>query len=220
MTGEEHVDEDASAALGDTLSPGEALLKAASEATNLTDEHTHDEGPVVGVNRNLLEAFNAMWDAERRLGVSEPRQALPHMRAALDAIQRARAAERIYLRGRPPRIVLDVARIRLTGKTEGIDPATRSPRASALNALLARRARFASVVDMLTSAPPLPAAIDTLVLMRVDALGESPALAAALGAAIEDLRGGRDATESLLAAHRQLSGGPVTAPQTRWSGSW
>ena len=225
LTGAEHVEEEVDAAMSDTLSPGEALLKAASDATNLTEGHEHEEGgggAVVGVNRNLLEAFNAMWAAERQLGVREPRQALPHMRAALDAIQRARAAERLYLRGRAPRIVLDVARLRLTGKTDGIDPGARSPRASALNALLARRARFGSAIDMLTSpgTPGAAAAIDSLMLMRVDALDESPALAAALGAAVDDLRAGRDATESLLAVHRQLAGPAERARQTRWSGSW
>lgn len=219
LTGEEHVDDDAVAAMDDSLSPGEALLKAASEATDLQEEHAHEEGgPIIGVNRNLLQAFNAMWEAERRLGVSEPRQALPHMRAALDAIQRARAAERLYLRGRAPKIVLDIARIRLTGKQEGIDPGARSPRASALRATLQRRARFGAAIDLLAQAPS--AAIDSLMLIRVDALGESPALAAALGTAIEQLREGRDATESIVAAHRALSGLPVTALQGRWSGSW
>ena len=219
MTGADHVDEDAVAAMDDSLSPGDALLKAASDATNLADEHAHEEGgPVLAVNRNLLEAFNAMWEAERRLGVSEPRQALPHMRAALDAIQRARAAERLYLRGRAPRIVLDIERIRLTGKTDGIDPTSRSPRASALETLLGRRARFASAVDMLTAGNV--AAIDTLMLIRVDALSDAPALATALGAAIDDLRAGRDATDAIVAAHRQLAGVPVSGRQTRWSGAW
>lgn len=219
LTGAEHVDDDAAAAMDDTLSPAQALLKAASEATDLQEEHAHEEGgPVIGVNRNLLEAFNAMWAAERRLGVSEPRQALPHMRAALDAIQRARAAERLYLRGRAPRIVLDIARIRLTGKREGIDPAARSPRASALRETLQRRARFDAAIDLLTAAPA--AAIDSLMLIRVDALGETPELATALGTAIEELRSGRDASESLVAAYRALSGPSITAPQGRWSGSW
>ena len=224
LTGEEHVDDDATAAMDDTLSPGEALLKAASEATTIEEGHSHEEGEggtVIAVNRNLLEAFNAMWEAERRLGVSEPRQALPHMRAALDAIQRARAAERLYLRGRAPRIVLDIARIRLTGKTDGIDPGVRSPRASALDALLARRARFASAVDLLTRGDAqAAAAIDTLMLIRVDALDDAPALASALAMAIEDLRSGRDATDAIVAAHRALAGPPTRRPQTRWSGAW
>lgn len=226
LTGEDHADDDAAAAMNDTLSPGEALLKAASDATNAgADTHAHEEGedgPVIGVNRNLLEAFNAMWEAERRLGVAEPRQALPHMRAALDAIQRARAAERLYLRGRPPRIVLDIARIRLSGKREGIDPVARSPRATAIDALLTRRARFAAAIELLSTGAPdaAAAAVDSLLLVRVDLLSEQPASAAAFGAAIADLRAGRDATASLVAAHRSLAGAPAVAPQSRWSGGW
>ncbi|HYC52901.1 MAG TPA: hypothetical protein VEB19_17435 [Gemmatimonadaceae bacterium] len=225
LTGEDHVDEDATTAMDDTLSPGEALLRAASEATNLAEDHAHEEGeggPVIGVNRNLLEAFNAMWEAERRLGVAEPRQALPHMQAALDAIQRARAAERLYLRGRPPKVVLDVARIRLSGKREGIDPSNRSPRASDITALLSRRARFAAALDLLATDRPdaTAAAVDTLMLARIDAITTQPALASALGDAIERLRSGQDATESLVAVHRALSGTPKTARQSRWSGGW
>lgn len=221
LTGADHVDDEATAAMADTLSPGEALLRAASEATDMPDdEHAHEEGgPVIGISRPLLEAFNAMWEAERRLGVSEPRAALPHMRAALDAIQRARAAERLYLRGRAPRIVLDIARIRLTGKRDGIDPGDRSPRASALAATIVRRARFSAALDLLAS-DSARAAVDSLMVIRVDALGDQPALAAALGSAIDDLRAGRDATASLVAAHRVLAGAPVTSPQTRWSGAW
>ena len=221
LTGEEGEDEHVDEAMTDTLSPAVALLRAASEATNLDTAHMHEaegpDGPVVAVNRPLLQAFNAMWEAERRLGVTEPRQALPHMRAALDAIQRARAAERLYLRGRVPKIVLDVARIRLTGKREGIDPQARTPRASAVAAKAARAARFNAAVDLATRGAG--AAIDSLVMLRVDVLGEHPALASALGAAIEDLRAGRDATTTLRAARRELGGAPEKSKDPRWSGS-
>jgi CRP-like cAMP-binding protein len=227
LTGEEDSDEDVDAAMADTVSPAEALLRAASAATDAAAEvgHDHgDEGPVIGVNRPLLEAFNAMWEAERRLHVSEPRAALPHMRAALDAIQKARAAERLYLRGRAPRIVLDIARIRLSGKREGIDPSARSPRASALASALARRERFQAALELLdrdTGRPPSSAAaIDTLVVLRIDALADQPALAAALSAAIDDLRSGRDATATLLAARRALLGAPVTRAHSGWTGAW
>jgi hypothetical protein len=54
----------------------------------------------------------------------------------------------------------------------------------------------------------------------VDLLADQPATAARIGAAIEDLRIGRNATESLVAAHRALAGPPSSAPQSRWSGGW
>lgn len=222
LTGEEGEDEHVDAAMADTLSPAEALLKAASEATNIDTAHMHEaegpDGPVVAVNRPLLEAFNSMWEAERSLGVAEPRQALPHMRAALDAIQRARAAERLYLRGRAPKIVLDVARIRLTGKRDGVSPEARTPRASAVAAKAAREARFDAALDL--AARNDRSAVDSLVMLRVDVLSEQPALAAALAAAIEDLRVGRDATTRLRAARRALAGAPERSRDARWSGSW
>jgi hypothetical protein len=215
--------------MSDTVSPAEALLRAASAATDVDAEHAHgDEGPVVAVNRPLLEAFNAMWEAERELGVASPRQALPHMRAALDAIQRARAAERLYLRGRPPRVVIDEARIRLAGKRDEMAPVARSPRASALNELLARRARFGAAVQQLAAdtgvnaktAERASGAIDSLMVLRIDVLGEQPVLAAALASAIEDLRTGRDATHALLAARRALDGAPQRSKLSGWSGGW
>jgi hypothetical protein len=222
LTGEEPEEGDTEVAGADTLSPAEALLRAASEATGSGVEETLEEeegGPVISVNRPLLEAFNEMWEAERRLGVAEPREALPHMRAALAAIQKARAAERLYLRGRPPKIVLDLGRIRLSGKTEGIDPGSRAPRASALNATLARRARFHAALDLLRR-DSSAAAVDSLLLLRVDALGDEPRFAAALAAAIDDLRAGRDATAALRAARRAFTGVPDRGSHARWSDAW
>jgi hypothetical protein len=226
LTGEEHSEGDGhdhGTALQDSISPAEALLRAADAATNADIGHSHgDEGPVVGVNRPLLEAFNAMWDAERELNVTEPRRALPHMRAALDAIQRARAAERLYLRGRAPRVVIDEARIRLAGKRDEMSPATRSARPSTTRDAIARRTRFSAALEMLqagdTGGPP--AAIDSLMVLRIDVIEQQPMLAAALSRAIEELRSGRDATESLIAARRALDGPPVRGRELRWGGGW
>jgi hypothetical protein len=204
--------------MADTISPGEALLRAASAATNVDTGHMEEgpDSPVIAINRPLLLAFNEMWSAERRLGVAEPREALPHMRAALDAIQAARAAERLYLRGKAPRVVLDLARIRLSGKREGIDPTARRPRASAITAALQRQARFSHALRLLDTATA--AAIDSLLLIRVDALSEQPRLAVTLQRAIDDLRAGRDATASLRAVRAQLAGEPVAGGDRRWSG--
>ena len=72
-----------------------------------------NDGPVVAINRPLLEAYNHMWDAGRALEQADPDGALAPMRRALAAIEQARAAERLYLRGRPPTVIVDVARARL-----------------------------------------------------------------------------------------------------------
>ena len=180
----------------------ESVLQAADRATGgvsgMLDSHG-DETPVVAVNRPLLEAYNAMWDATRALQGGVPRDALEPMRRALAAIQRARSAERIYLRGTPPAAVVDLAKVRLIGTDSAAFEARR-----ALNALPAPERRIAERV--LRGIALLMAndstARDSLRLVRLDALGAAPTLAAALGDALEALDRGRDATLALLRARR------------------
>jgi hypothetical protein len=182
----------------------EALLKAAEEATKAGDEvldFATDETPVTAVNRPLLEAYNAMWDAGRELGIAEPKRALPHMYRALAAIQRARSAERLYLRGKAPRVVVDVARVRLQGMDRGASSA-RTARVATNPAHLTDYRRFASAVEGLTASPA--ATIDSLLVLRVSLMERNAAAARALDAAIEALRTSHDATELLIQTRRAL----------------
>jgi hypothetical protein len=65
------------------------------------------------------------------------------------------------------------------------------------------------------------AAIDSLSLLRVDALSESPSLAAALAAAVDSLRAGKDATNALARARRVVAGAPlVRSGSGEWGGAW
>ena len=197
-----------------TATTPEAVLKAADRATGglggMLDSHG-DETPVVAVNRPLLEAYNAMWDATRALQGGVPRDALEPMRRALAAIQRARAAERIYLRGTPPAPVVDLAKIRLIGTDSAKFEARR-----ALDALpeaerkLGERALRG--LALLVAGDSL--ALDTLRLVRLDALAASPQLAAALGETIDAVERRRDATAAILRARRL-----VLAPWRRRSAS-
>jgi hypothetical protein len=197
-----------------------ALLRAASAATGSGGEildFEGDETPVVAINRPLLEAYNAMWEASRELDQGETARALPPMRRALEAIQRARQAERIYLRGKAPAVVVDLARVRLTGKETGA-PTTRVPRPP-LDPAAARRAeRLAAAVELASRNPG--AAIDSLVLLRVESLDAAPALAVALADVLEALRGQRDATALLARARRVAEGGVRTGAVGAWSGAW
>ena len=145
------------------------------------------------------------------------------MRRALEAIQRARAAERLYLRSRPPRAVVDVDRVRLQGREKGT-PAAREPRMSlgsstATGVARAALARFARVVSLARTDPA--AAADSLLLLRIDLVGRlSPAAAGAAADAAVALRNGRDATASLSLLRRAL--GPSLAASdsvSRWSGA-
>jgi hypothetical protein len=184
----------------------QALLEAAEQATvtsggEMTD-FSNDETPVVALNRPLLEAYNAMWAAGRELEIGEPRRALPHMREALEAIQRARQAERIYLRGRPTALVIDLARIRLAGDLAGAAPAATVPGAGNRKDREALLARYSRAIELL----PRGDALDSLQLLRIDALETEPRFAAALGDAVTALRNGRDATAPLISARRLLAG--------------
>ena len=197
---------------GDTSrarTPEEVMAAAesvASRAADVPTDFSEDESPVVAVNRPLLEAYNAMWEAGRWLEIGEPDDALPHMRAALAAIQRARQAERLYLRGRPPTQVVDVKDARLKGDRAGATASLRLP----AGALGAERARLASrlVAAAVVAAASPGAAADSLLLVRLEALAKYPSFAAAVGRAAAKLRAGQDATADLLRARDALLGEP------------
>ncbi|MCC6930600.1 MAG: hypothetical protein IT359_16550 [Gemmatimonadaceae bacterium] len=196
--------------LGSAPLTPEQLLQAAERATqgagNAID-FEHDETPVLAINRPMLEAYNAMWDAGRALDGGEPRRAIKPMYAALAAIQRARAAERLYLRGAPPRVVVDLARVRLAGKGTG-DPSPRTPRAASAGSRRPQLQRFARALALLPNDGA--AAVDSLIILRLAVADARPAAASALEAAIAELRSARDATASLLRARRALDDAMVT----------
>ncbi|HVF38678.1 MAG TPA: hypothetical protein VM939_02185 [Gemmatimonadaceae bacterium] len=169
-------------------------------------------------NPDLKEAHNALWEAVRSLQIAEPAPALPPMRVALKALDRARLANRLYLRGLPPKVIVDLARVRLTGKEKG-SASTRTPRTAAdsLRAGLGRR--FDDALEMIPRSPN--DAIRAITLLRVEALSSAPAFAAALNEAIDAFRRGRDATTPLLRARRALAGEPSATPGLpSWSGGW
>jgi hypothetical protein len=213
--GEEHTPEDAPA----RAKTMQDMLARADSATNRSTDPIDfggGESPVVAVNKPLLEAYNAMWDASTELEVAEPGRALPHMRRALAAIQRARTAERVYLRGRPLQVVVDVNKARLQGKYKGA-PSMRQPSAASDSAMRHRTERFANIVEL--AARDAPAAIDSLLILRIEALTDAPAFAAALSDAANAMRRGKGAaaTEALARARRSLAGAPITRDSLgRW----
>lgn len=196
-----------------------SVLAAADRATavNLALEDHGDETPIVAVNRPLLEAYNAMWDATRALETIEPAAAIAPMRSALAAIQRARAAERLYLRGAPPAVVVDVARLRLTG-TDSARFEARTP----LSALPDAGATLAARLDraLVLLARDADAARDSLRLVRLDALVARPALARALDDALAAIARGTDATGALRNARRLAADGASgVGASPLWSGA-
>lgn len=192
----------------DKLTPEELLERArqagADAGTPMDVEG--DETPILALNKPLLEAFNAMWDAGRALEQGEPAQALPPMRRALAAIERARQAERIYLRGRPAAVIVDVAHARLAGKDKGSSSVS-TERVTADPVQRRRAESFARASALL--ATDREAAADSLLVLRVAALGDSPSLAAALDtAASVTRRGSPDEVALAWARVRRALGGP------------
>jgi hypothetical protein len=200
----------------------DSVLAAAERATTVqagaTLERNEDETPLVALNRPLLEAYNHMWNATTELEIAEPGKAIPWMQKALDALQVARAAERVYLRGRSRPVVVDIERVRLSGKDKGA-PAPRTPRAAADPARVARLARFDVALGIARSAPA--AAADSLLLLRLDLLDRDATAARTLEAAANALRRPGEATPALARARRALAGPPPRrAPLAAWSAPW
>jgi hypothetical protein len=138
------------------------------------------------------------------------------MYLALAAIQRARAAERLYLRSRPPRAVVDIDRVRLAGRDRGA-PAERRPRQVAA-ADRAMMARFLRAVSAIEAAPG--AAADSLLVLRIAIVDRHARAAAALADAADALRSGRDVTAALQRVRRALESGAAVADSLpRWSGA-
>jgi hypothetical protein len=183
-----------------------AAESAASRGAGEALDFAESESPVVAINRPLLEAYNAMWEAGRWLEIGEPDDALPHMRAALAAIERARQAERVYLRGRPPTQVVDLRQVRLAGDRAGAASSRRLPAAP----LGAERGRLARRLDAALARAGVSAAeaADSLLLLRLEALGRFPAFVAQAGRAAAALRAGHGATAELLRAREALLGEP------------
>lgn len=159
------------------------------------------DSPIVAINKPLLEAFNAMWDAASALEIAEPKAAVPHMKLALAAIERARSAERIYLRGRPPVAIVDIAKVRLAGKDTGV-VSTRGARDAISPRDAQREARLLAAALLLTR--DANAGRDSLALLRLESLTDAPRLAAALNDVLEVVRRGGDATDALIWARRMI----------------
>lgn len=104
---------------------GHSALQEATQAFG----HVHDDGDAAtlfdpGVRATLARSLDAMWGSERELRQSRPEDALPFAREALKALKKVQEADRIYLAKTGPRLPpIDLSR-RLSGKRDGIAPAS------------------------------------------------------------------------------------------------
>ncbi|MEO7218690.1 MAG: hypothetical protein ABI026_10900 [Gemmatimonadaceae bacterium] len=175
--------------------------------------------PQLVINRDLKQAYDAMWDAERSLNIGEINIALPFMTAAAHALDRARLANRLYLRGRPPRLVVDIGKVRLTGKDRGVSNRSTVQRQRSDTATM----RLNRSLDAaLTIARTDPAHfVDALIRLRAESSSTNSSFSSSIGDAVDSLRAGKAATEPLTRARRALFGRPQRGnPALPWSGSW
>jgi len=173
----------------------EALIE---ELTTATDAGFtgHTESSLI-----LSEAVAAMKPARRELGAFRVGVALPHMYRALKALERVRSSNRLYLRGIFPKLVVDLDKVRLKG-TDRPAVEMREPRPEMEDSRKILRARLDGVLGLLSRGAG--GTLDSLVLIRIEALTLAVDVAVPLGKAIADLRAGREPLPQLRAARRLL----------------
>ena len=173
--------------------------------------------PLPAWQRALFDtAFRAMGDASASLVSGGVNRALGPELVALRTLDKARLSARLYLRGAPPEIVVNTARVRLSG-TETPDAAPRAPSRSADTAAHAAVTRLDNAERLVAGDPQ--AAADSVVLLRATVSGRWPVAGTALGDAAAALRAHRDPGSSLAAARRAIAGAPtVESSLSAWDG--
>ena len=173
---------------------------------------------VFDANPLLAEAHEALWEGARALYIAETGEALPPLWAALALLEEFALAERYYFRGQPPELLVNLGRVRLQGTDTGYaEPRVRRPVSGELREEMLEH--YTRSVQFLETAPD--SAVNTLMLMQVDALREYPDLATLLGAAINAIRDNEDASAPLADVRRYLEGETIVRRTlTSWSAMW
>ena len=189
----------------------EAIIE---ELTTATDAGFtgHTESSLI-----LSEAVAAMKLARQELGAVRVGAALPHMYRAGKALERVRSSNRLYLRGIFPKLVVDLDKVRLKG-TDRPAVGPRAPRPEADDPRRILEARLVVAMGLLSRGAG--SALDSLVLIRIEALTLAADVAVPLGKAIADLRAGREPLPQLRAARRLLLRATETVPGVpAWRGA-
>jgi hypothetical protein len=171
-------------------------------------------------------ALASMTDASMSLAIAEPKEALPRELVALAALDSVRKMQhRLYLRGKPPTIVVNLGRVRMHGTSK---PAAGPWTAEVGSARDSVRRRLRIGLEEIVGGAQTsgrgkmgrPGLADSLTILQVDALTIDPTLAGVLGEAVSAVRGGADPGPALSRARRMLNGA-ATADTSRsgWVGS-
>lgn len=188
-----------------------------TDAPQVTMDTESTERPVP-VSSVLRQAVDALSQASRDLDVADTHSALPELYKAYQALQSLRNFKRYFLRGATRPIIVDIQRVRLTGKTKG----SATPMA-ARNALLSdrdrMRAEYSAAIGQIRIAPGK--AVTMLTMIRVESLKKYPVLSGALEDALSAIGRGEDATTPLLKVRRLLERTPVTTDSLPvWGSGW
>jgi hypothetical protein len=121
----------------------------------------------------------------------------------------------LYLRGRPPTIIVNLARVRMTGNATP-DPGLRVPQVAGDSV----RQRLVAELGAIVRGPLDGRGVaDSLTLMEAGAIAVDPAAASALGDAVRALQTGHDPVPALARARRALTGpARVESGQVEWVG--
>jgi hypothetical protein len=202
---------DTAAQRAEMLSQQEERLSEGVQSLLNGQDEDEGGGPLVlpDWQRPLFDtALRALGDAAAQLHAVQLTAALVPELLALRVLDSARTGNRYYLRGSAPALVVNTARVRLTGRGTP-DAAPRTPEPPADTAALSAVARLESIAALAVDAPA--AAADSIAVFRVAIGGAWPSAAAALGDAAAALRARRDPAASLARARRVIAGAPSVA---------
>lgn len=183
----------------------EAIRQKALAVIGLIEQTGEGSDFQTEVSTKLREVVELMWTAREDLGIALPDTAMPYMIRILKMLDELRLANRYYLRGILRPVPVDVSRVRLAGK----EPARvdeRLPRSALGDPAAVLAARLDIAAALARTAPG--AAADSLVYIRVTALGASRAVPSAVAQellrAIDLLREGARADSALARARLAL----------------
>jgi hypothetical protein len=202
---------DTAARRAEMLSQQEERLSERVQSLLNGQDEDEGGGPLVlpDWQRPLFDtALRALGDAAAQLHAVRLASALGPELLALRVLDSARTGNRLYLRGGAPVVVVNTARVRLTGHDKP-DAGPRTPEPPTDTAASVAVARLESIAALAAGAPA--AAADSIAVFRVSIRSAWPSAAAALGEAVVALRAGRDPGASLARARGAIAGTPSVA---------
>jgi hypothetical protein len=166
----------------------------------------------------LREADDSLFSAIRDLYIADTHDAIPPLEVAYKRLKDYSNTARYYLRGQLAVPIVNIDRVRLTGKDTGVTTPRTPRQVNSVDRWQYMRT-YALGVQQMRASPD--SAVETFTLLRVETLRKYPDLAQAVGDAVAAIQAKRNPASSLLRARRILEGSTAaldTLPL--WSGAW